>query len=493
MTATSRDTAERSNGVTWQRPPPTPQPEPASGGAAAVRHPGATHHRPDPTPVQGQLDADLSKAVRQVTWMRQGFYVVVLLVALGGQVTGAIQTLHIPAIVAVPALAALELGGIVVMANADVRRRLGERAVASRILSAGIAAGAVTFNWLAHPDHLLGGFYSGMSALGYAVWLMHSENQRRDRLRATGDLAPTTPAYELIGHWLRHPIITRRARSMAKANPALGLYDSLEAARAELRRERRDAAIARVLHRKIRAAVDPTTAEIAVRIYDLNEIAKRLADHADYDGLTALIAADLAPGRIAAHPDPGTRGNRRRPFRRRPAPTTQSSPVVGNDPTVQAAGLAEAVVPIAPQQDVTPCQEGTAREGDPHDEQTEHPPPDVPAPPVPVADPPATPHVQEEPEPVPPAPQPAPGGAAPPTEQSPPESAGDSANGKPVAEPGPEPRTEAEIPSETAAAVAYWLSQDPHLDFDVIARNIGRSARTVRRNLPPGFQRPPLA
>ncbi|MEU7868119.1 hypothetical protein AB0B76_15215, partial [Dactylosporangium sp. NPDC049140] len=68
----------------------------------------------------------------------------------------------------------------------------------------------------------------------------------------------------------------------------------------EKRKEQRTSAIAKVLHRKIRAAVDPTTADIAVAVYDLDEIAVRLADGADYDGLTALIAADLAPARLAA-------------------------------------------------------------------------------------------------------------------------------------------------------------------------------------------------
>lgn len=253
------------------------------------------------------LDADLQRTVRRTGYMRQGFYIVVLLVALAGQVSGAVEALHIPLLAAVPAVAALELGGIVVLANADVRRRLGERATASRILSVAIAAGAVTFNWLAHADHLLGGFFAGMSALGYLVWLMHTENQRRDRLRATGDLPPTTPAYEMVGHWLRHPWLTRRARALAKANPTLGLYTSLTAARDEVRRERRLSAISTVLHRKIRAAVDPTTADIATAVYDLDEIAVRLAAAADYDGLTALIADDLTPARLAARLDKGNR------------------------------------------------------------------------------------------------------------------------------------------------------------------------------------------
>ncbi|GAA4728502.1 hypothetical protein [Phytohabitans rumicis] len=254
------------------------------------------------SPTVATLDAALERAVRRASVMRQGFYVVVLLVALAGQVSGAVEALGIPLAAAIPAVAALELGGIVVLANADVRRRLGERAIGSRLLSAAIAVGAVAFNWLAHDDHLLGGFFAGMSALGYLVWLTHTENQRRDRLRATGDLPPTTPAYEVVGHWLRHPWLTNRAKSLAKANPDLGLYGSIAAAQDEIRRNRRRRAIAKVLHRKIRAAVDPTTADIALAVYDLEEIAGRLASQADYDGLTALIAADLAPARLAPSP-----------------------------------------------------------------------------------------------------------------------------------------------------------------------------------------------
>jgi hypothetical protein len=296
----------------------------------AVREPITPIGRRSDLPIgEVELDAHLARLVRRTSIVRQGFYVVVLLVALAGQVSGAVEALHIPLAAAVPAVAALELGGIVVLANADVRRRLGERAIASRILSVAIAASAVAFNWLAHKNHLLGAFFAGMSALGYLVWLMHTENQRRDRLRVKGDLPPTTPAYEMVGHWLRHPMLTVRARAMAKADPRLGLYDSLAEARAEIRRERRQAAIAKVLHRKIRAAVDPKTADIAIAVYDLDEIAARLADRADYDGLTTLIAADLAPERLApdglrdrgsaghigtdthARPEPGRSGSER--------------------------------------------------------------------------------------------------------------------------------------------------------------------------------------
>ncbi len=266
------------------------------------------------------LDADLRRAVRRTAAVRQLFYMVVLLVALAGQVSGAVQRLGIPLLWAIPAVAGLELGGVVVLANADVRRRLGERAIASRLLSALIATGAVAFNWFAHTNRLLGAFFAGMSALGYLVWLMHTENQRRDRLRARGDLPPTTPAYEVVEHWLRHPALTLKAKSLAKADPTLGLYGSLDAARAQTRRQRRQHAISVVLHNKIRAAVDPTVADIAVAVYDLDEIAARLAASADYDTLTDLINADLAPARLTA----GLSTHHGTDLNRRGAPTAEA-------------------------------------------------------------------------------------------------------------------------------------------------------------------------
>lgn len=249
------------------------------------------------------LDDDLAAAVRYTARLRTGFYFVVLLVALAGQVTGAVERLHLPWYVAAPAVGALELGGMVVLSNADVRRRLGERAVASRLLSAGIAAFAVAFNWMCHGDHLLGGFFAGMSALGYLVWLMSTENNRRDRLRAAGMLPPAAPLYGWW-RWLRRPAQTAAARSLALAR-GLGLYASLEAVQAAKRAEqdaarqqRRQAAIADVLRRKVAASTDRQTAEIAVTVYDMDRIAAELAATADYAGLTAVIAGDLVPDRL---------------------------------------------------------------------------------------------------------------------------------------------------------------------------------------------------
>ncbi|MDG4817013.1 MULTISPECIES: hypothetical protein [unclassified Micromonospora] len=392
------------------------------------------------------LDADVLKAVRRAAWTRQAFYALVLAVALIGQVTGAAQTLDVPLIIAIPAVATLELGGVVVMADANVRRRLGERALASRLLSAAIAASAVTFNWAAHPDHLLGGFYAAMSALGYLVWLLHAGNQRRDRLRATGNLPPTPPAYEVIGHWLRHPAITLRARTIAKAD-GLDLYDSLRHARATIEREHRNAAIAKVLHRKIRAALDTTTADIAVRVYDLDEVADRLTATADYNEITNLLAADLTPKRIITADN--ARG--RRWLSREGHVPAPRAPEPRSFPPSPSSWLTAAT--SADEQQVSEPEPDRSPVPDPKDEQ---------------------PLQAESRSSVPPQAVPAADEAI-------------GADGRDVAGDDEVP----DVPRETREAVAYWLRREPDIEPERIAERIGKSLRSVYRYLPPDYPRRP--
>jgi hypothetical protein len=231
-------------------------------------------------------------------WLSGAFYVVVLAVAWVGQFLAAVNWLGVHWFVAALAVSALELGGVALAARADYRRRLNETAIGARLLSAGVAGFAVAFNWLGHSeDRRQALFFAGMSALGYLVWLLNSGDRRRDQLRAEGKLPSPPPSYERW-QWVKEPLVTWRARAMAKADPALGTYGSLAAARAAIRVERRTRSISKVLRRKLTAAVDPTTADIAVNVYDLDEIAVRLAGQADYDHLTALVAADLTPDKL---------------------------------------------------------------------------------------------------------------------------------------------------------------------------------------------------
>lgn len=234
------------------------------------------------------------------------FYPAVLLVALVGSGQAATGWLNWWPPFAYLAVACVEFGAVVLSTHADERRQLGERAVWARLLSAGVAAGAVAVNWFGHPDNKMqAGFFAGMSALGYLVWLDDSAARRRDALRRAGMLPPTPPVYGLV-RWLRHPWLTRRARQLALRDPALGLYGSLSAAAAAVRSERRQAAIATELRTMIAAAAGPTMATVAVNTFDMDEIARRLAAGADYDGLAARLAAQLTPAALTPKvSDPG--------------------------------------------------------------------------------------------------------------------------------------------------------------------------------------------
>ncbi len=244
------------------------------------------------------LDADLAAAMRRTAVMRRLFYAAVLAVALYGTATGAVARFGLPWPVAIGGIFALELGGVVFLSNAETRRRLGEPATLSRLLGAVVAGAAATFNLVTHANLLLGGFFALMSVLGFLAWWLDVENKRRDRLRARGRLAAAAPCYELCGHWLRHPFLTRRARGFARAYPQLGVYGSLEAALISMRRERRNTLLADALRTRIRAAVGKDMADIAVLTYDMDEVARRLRTGADYAGLTALLGSELTAERM---------------------------------------------------------------------------------------------------------------------------------------------------------------------------------------------------
>lgn len=247
------------------------------------------------------------------------FYVVVLLVALYGSASAAQSWLigsELPAgtpgtrwhfAVALVAVAVYELGAVAVSRFADQRRQLGERAVVARLVSAALAGGAIAGQYLGHPHRGQAVFFAGVSAVGYAVYLLEAAANRRDALRDEGKLADTPPAYGLL-QWVGHPGITARARRLALANaearltddtlPALGRVASLAAAATQVRAEKRLDAIGAALSTRIAEGVDPTMAQIAVNTYDLARVADGIAADADYPALTRIITAELVPARL---------------------------------------------------------------------------------------------------------------------------------------------------------------------------------------------------
>lgn len=230
-------------------------------------------------------------------YVNRVFYGVVLFISIIGAAQSAQRWMGWWFGFALVAVASFELGGVVLSVHADRRRQMGERAIPARLLSAAVAAGAVSGNYFGHAQLGQAAFFAGSSLLGYTFWLIDSSARRRDALRAIGKLEVTAPIYGATS-WARHPGLTYRARQLALADADLGKIGSLTAAREAVRAERRGAAISAALRERIANHVDPTMATIAVNTYDAEEVAERLRQGADYDGLTSLLAAELVPARL---------------------------------------------------------------------------------------------------------------------------------------------------------------------------------------------------
>lgn len=233
------------------------------------------------------------------------FYAVVVAFAIMGQAQAATVWLGWPMLAAVAAVSTIEFGGIVLSIEADHRRQLGERAYTYRVLSAVVAALAVGINVYGHwrnPAQV--GLFAGLSALGYTVWVLKSGADRRDALRAAKMLPPVPPAYG--AEWIRHPLVTWRARGIFMRDaeqrlgdederPGIGLYESLDAAREEIRMRKRNKAVEDLLRKQLSKGA---ASELAVTAYDLPRLAEAITAQADYEGLAALIGADLRPTKL---------------------------------------------------------------------------------------------------------------------------------------------------------------------------------------------------
>jgi len=199
------------------------------------------------------------------------------------------------AVMVTPFAAVIDLGGVVTSAFADARQRLGETAYGWRILSAGAVTTGVAVNILGHADvPYLAVVFGGLGVFAYTVWLLHAAARRRDALRAAGKLADTAPDYG-FAQWRREPAVTRRARSLALAY-GYSLHESLDAARAQLRSDKRRAALAQHVETLIRSRhADPVRAAIAATTLDIDAVAAALTAQSDVAGWARAIGADLLP------------------------------------------------------------------------------------------------------------------------------------------------------------------------------------------------------
>lgn len=243
------------------------------------------------------------------------FYGVAAAAAVIGQTWVAVDHLPWPDTLApvwrvaavLPFALVLELLAVVLATMSDHRMRLGERAVGIRSFSAAVAVVATGVIVIGHGQHdlYLAIGFGALSGAAYLLALVHMSMRRRDALRAAGQLAAVAPAYGLYRR-LRNPVLTARAAELARER-GLGLYESLRAAEAALRAERRRPAIAAAVEAAIRSSHDdPRMAEIAVSTLDLDRIADELAATADYAGWAAQLApAVTAPPSDMSAPETG--------------------------------------------------------------------------------------------------------------------------------------------------------------------------------------------
>jgi hypothetical protein len=297
---------------------------------------------------------------RYAWWATNAFYAVVVTVAGIGNVTA--TWLPWDWGYKAFAVAALEVGGVVLAINADTRRRLGESAWAWRVTSAAVAAIAAGINWFGHATHpILAVFFTAFSVVGYAVYLIRSGDGRRDQLRAEKKLPPTPPAYGPV-QWLTHPVITHRARFLA-CKHTLGLYESLDAVTAE-REAKAAAAAARARRDAAHAALREALADLlthnvpearraaALATYDLDVMVEAARAEVDNAGVGRALAQSLTTDRIRRPAPTASDGDPDRPTpTRRRVVTTKPKPAAPRervDPLVRHADRVSAVQSAIP-------------------------------------------------------------------------------------------------------------------------------------------------
>lgn len=243
------------------------------------------------------------------------FYATAATAALVGQVWAGVT--HIPwpdegfspflkIALVTPAVAVIELGGVATAALADLRRRKGEQAYAYRAMSLFAAIVALVFNVVGHwrpEERFLAFGFGGLSAFAYVLWLIHSSARRRDALRKAGQMATTGPVYGVV-QWAREPKVTWLARSIALEH-GYGLYESLRAARHQVRNNARRDAIAGTVAEYIRSEhQDERLAKIAETTYDADRLAGMLEERINYEVVTNKLTLAISPPPPEPEPQP---------------------------------------------------------------------------------------------------------------------------------------------------------------------------------------------
>lgn len=237
------------------------------------------------------------------------FYGLAATTSLVGQVWAAAE--HITAaalpfwakcLVMVVPVTVIEVFGVAMAGRADLRMRAGHPGVRYLVLSAVAAGFAVVLNFWGHFENGAPSWWSwlfaGVSVGAYVVWLFHSADRRNDAAVADKRKAGAAPQYG-VARWVKQYRLTRRARELAQEH-GIGLFDSLHMAEQDLRAEERRRLIGAAVRELIRADhKDPRRAKLAEVTYDMDRMARRVEELADYDGWASMVGRMLTPSELA--------------------------------------------------------------------------------------------------------------------------------------------------------------------------------------------------
>lgn len=249
---------------------------------------------------------------RGVKWLLRVIYVVAVLVAGTGQLTGLVAKMHMPLLVALVFVGAVEGFAIGFAGVANFRRALGENAYVAYALATGFSGFAVVVNWWGHYDinPFLAGVFAVFSAAGFITFVIESAFTRRDSLWIQNKIDDPPPLY---GLWitLTQPKLVARAKLHALTDPGLGPAGSLEAARKSLAADARRAAMQRIIRADLGRVLGTDNAHLMTSVIDPDQLADEISAQAQLGQLATIYARRIDPAQIEeAHAI--ERANRRR-------------------------------------------------------------------------------------------------------------------------------------------------------------------------------------
>jgi hypothetical protein len=293
------------------------------------------------------------------------FYLSVVLVAAAGQVSAAPHWAGWHLLGVIPLVAVLEFGGVVMAARADERRRMGERAYAALAISTAVAGMAAAINYVGHMavgQTIAAWVFSGLTALGYVIWLVDTGYRRRDAMRDAGKMRASRPAYGwrwikpritllALEIWRKDQDRVRRQRLAPEAG--MSVDESWTLAR-----------VARVARREIRQGAGPGGySDLTLTLYDLAKVAQYASARVDHEALAERIAERISVDAVDAAIARSAARHRLAPWTRRQTATPPPGDLAtANPPAEDPPTLAPAdAPPTAPPPEQPKRQRRTAK------------------------------------------------------------------------------------------------------------------------------------